>query len=530
MSRKSHTPSNPRSNALLRVVREAERFAAAGRMAEAENAAICALAMAPDDASALACFARVLASRGRFTDAADAFTSALSARPDDVQLLHGLAHAQAASGALDQAIATLRRRVAGKPDAAGWFDLGMMLDRNAECTGALDAARQVEALDPRHHAARFLGARALTGLGRIDEAACEYRKLTAVASEAARAWFGLADLKTTAFRDEDIRAMQRLAGDSRSGGAERLLAAFAAGLACEAQERHAEAMAHFQQANRLRRRTVRWDATAHRRYCEEVRRAFSAPWTSTPDGLGEQVIFIVGMPRSGTTLVEQVLAAHPDVVGASELPHLDTVIQEESRRRGQPFPRWTGAASASDWERLGRRYLQLTERWQDKRRFTDKLPENWPYVGAALAMLPGARVVGCERDLLETCWSCYKQLFAPHRVTWSYDFDELASYACDSRRLWSWWQQHEPVRCHTLVHENVLARPEQEIRALLAFCRLDFDPACLSWHTSARITRTASAAQVRQPLRRDTARRAAYGELLAPLQAALARAGSAVQT
>lgn len=430
-------------------------------------------------------------------------------------------------GTLDAAIATLRRRLATREDATGWFELGLVLDRDADCTGALNAARRALALAPRHHAARFLAARALTGLGRIDEVETEYRTLTNSTRDAARAWFGLADLKTVEFGDDDIATMQKLAGNRHVSDDDRLLAGFAAGLACEARERHAEAMDHFQQANHLRRKTTSWSAAAHRRYCEEVRRAFSAPLASAPAGLGEQVIFIVGMPRSGTTLVEQMLAAHPDVVGASELPYLDHVLQEESTRCSQPFPRWVGNASAVDWERMGRRYLQLTERWQGRRRFIDKLPENWPYAGAALAMLPDARIIGCERNLLETCWSCYKQLFAPQRVAWSSDFDELASYAHDSRTLWSWWQRCEPRRCRTLVHEKLLAQPESEIRELLAWCNLDFDPACLRPEVVCRVTRTASAAQVRQPLRRDTARRIRYGEVLAPLELALERASSA---
>jgi tetratricopeptide (TPR) repeat protein len=526
MTTKSRALPEPRTGALLRFVRDAERCLAAGRLAEAERAALCALAMAPDDTAALTCFARTQVRCGRPAEAVAAFSRLLSLRPDDATVLSELAQAQAATAALDEAIATQRRRVGVQPDAAGWFDLGLLLDRHAECEQALDAARHALTLAPQHHAARFLVARALTALGRIDEAEAEYRALTAVAGDAARAWFGLADLKTVAFGDADITTMDRLANNPRASDDERLLAGFAAGFACEAAGRFAEALAHFRQANDLRRKTTNWNAAAHRRYCADVRHAFSAPLASAPAGLGEQVIFIVGMPRSGTTLVEQMLAAHPDVVGASELPTLEQVLQEESVRRAQPFPRWVGSASSADWERLGRRYLQLTERWQGRRRFTDKLPENWPYVGAALAMLPGARVIGCERDLLETCWSCYKQLFAPHRVAWSYDMDELASYAQDSRRLWAWWQQREPSRCRTLVHENLLADPSREIRELLAFCGLGFDVACLAPHEATRITRTASAAQIRQPLRRDTARGTRYGDLLAPLETALARAAT----
>lgn len=527
MSTKSRAQPDARPGALLRLVRDAERFLSARQLNEAENAAVCALAMDPDDVPALVCFARVQALRGRFADAAGTFQLALAQRPDDADLLNELAQAQSSAGAMDEAIATLRRRAALKPDASAWFDLGMMLDRNADCAEALEAARRASALAPKRSAARFLVARALTGLGRIDEAAAEYRALTAIPGEAARAWFGLADLKTSSFSDEDLTALRTLANAPRGSDDDRMLAGFAAGVACETRGRYDEAVSHFQNANRLRRKTISWDAAAHRRHCEAVRQAFSEPAAAAPPGLGEQVIFIVGMPRSGTTLVEQMLAAHPDVVGSSELPHLAAVIQEESARRGQPFPRWVAAADAADWERMGRRYLQLTERWQTARRFTDKLPENWPYVGAIHAMLPGARVIGCERDLLETCWSCYKQLFAPQRVAYSYDMDELASYAHDSRRLWAWWQQSDPARCRTLVYESLLAEPEVQIRALLAFCDLEFDPACLSPHAAERVTRTASAAQVRQPLQRSTARRSRYGDLLEPLEAALGRASAA---
>lgn len=527
MATQSPAGNDTRATALRRLVRDAERQIAANDLTAAENTLLCALAMDADDAPALRAFARVQTRRGRPDEAVGALRRAAQRTPDDADLQRELAQALASSGALDAAIAVQRDAVTRKPDAVNWFELGLLLDRNADCAEALDAARQVHRIAPTHHVARLLIARALTGLGRIDEAAAEYRELTRLADVAARAWFGLADLKTVALDDTDIAAMEKLIAGPRSSDDDRLLLGFAAGFACETRGRHADAMAHFQRANRLRRKTVRWDAAAHQRYCLTLREAFAAPLASAPGDLGREVIFIVGLPRSGTTLVEQMLAAHPDVVGASELPHLESVIQEESARRGQAFPRWVPAATAADWERLGRRYLQLTQRWQTAARFTDKLPENWPYVGAALAMLPGARVIGCERDLTETTWSCYKQLFAPNRVAYSYDFDELAGYAYDCRRLWHWWQQRDPKRCSTLVYEELIADPEPEIRRLLDFCGLPFDAACLSAENAPRVTRTASAAQVRQPLQRATPRGDRYGDLFAPLQQALARADAA---
>ena len=158
-------------------------------------------------------------------------------------------------------------------------------------------------------------------------------------------------------------------------------------------------------------------------------------------------------------------------------------------------------------------------------RFTDKALENWLYLGAILRMLPGARVLGCERDPFETAWSCYKQLFAPGIFGWSYDFDSLAAYARDERRLWRHVQRLEPLRCLTVSHEALVADFEHQVREMLRFVGLDYEPACLEFHSARRETLSASAAQVRQPLNRATARRALYGRALDPLAEALARAG-----
>jgi Sulfotransferase family len=169
---------------------------------------------------------------------------------------------------------------------------------------------------------------------------------------------------------------------------------------------------------------------------------------------------------------------------------------------------------------MGEEYLARTVRWQSRRLFTDKLPQNWANVAAIHAKLPGARIIGCERD---AAWSCYKQLLAPARVAYSYDLDELSNYLADSRRHWHWFKHRTAQSCHTQVHEALIADTESELRALLEFCGLPFDPTCMRFHEAQRDIRTASAAQVRQPLRRDIARTARYAELFDPIRAALAR-------
>ncbi len=229
------------------------------------------------------------------------------------------------------------------------------------------------------------------------------------------------------------------------------------------------------------------------------------------------------MPRSGSTLVEHILATHPDVEGANEIPDLPQVIDDESRRRGQPFPQWVSAATATDWHRLGQDYLTRTARWRAQRpRFTDKNVINWPLLGAVRLMLPGAKIIHCHRDPVETCFSCYRQLFR-HGVHYSYDLDEMAEYYRDYQRLSAFWLTRHPQHVLDFPYETLVQQPERQIRRLLFFCGLPFDPACLAPHQTKReVLSTASAAQVREPIRVETAHSAPYQEWLQLLRERLA--------
>jgi hypothetical protein len=265
-----------------------------------------------------------------------------------------------------------------------------------------------------------------------------------------------------------------------------------------------------------------WHAAAFSAHVDEVVAAFgaSAGEAAEPD-LGREAIFIVGMPRSGSTLVEQILASHPRVEGGDELPDLMQVVREESARRSLPFPHWVATTAAADWSRLGRRYLALTARWRTRRpMFTDKNPYNWLLAGAALSMLPGARVIVTRRDPVETAWSCFQQLF-PEGPAFTYAFDDIAAFIAAHDVAVRRWTERFPGRVRVQSYERLVADPESEVRELLAFCGLAFDPACLQFHSSGRAVRSASAAQVREPLRADTARSARYGSLLDPLRRAL---------
>jgi hypothetical protein len=234
--------------------------------------------------------------------------------------------------------------------------------------------------------------------------------------------------------------------------------------------------------------------------------------SANPDGYTIEVM-------TGDTFA--LLAEANSKLKLSDFIPLGIVIQQESVRRGVPYPQWIGQASAGDWQRLGRDYLARTAHWRATRpRFTDKLPENWKHAGILRAMLPGATVIETRRDPLETAWSCFKQQFysQPHFAN---TLADLGAYLRGCERAMEAWRARDPAQIHLHRYEDLQVDPEAGVRALLAECGLDFDPACLQFHAAQRSVRTASAAQVRQPLQRDTARAAAYGALLDPLRSAL---------
>lgn len=469
------------------------------------------------------------ASRPHATETAAALREAHARNPRDAGIAARLGMALAGQGDAEGAAAAFARACELDPASAGhWYNLGRLLRGQARVEESLAPLARALALDPRLESAHFLRAEALMMLGRSAEAAAQYRALLAFAPASGLAWWGLANLKSERFEEADAAALRALQERPGLAPDERIAAAFAFAKALDDLDRPAEAYAAWLRANGLARPRFRWDAAGFGNWTHDLLQRFAQLRMEPVDpGLGREVIFVVGMPRSASTLTEQILAAHPQVEGGSELADLGAVLGEESRRRGQPFPAWVGAASAADWRRLGRRYLERTARWRATRpRFTDKMPSNWMLVGAIRAMLPGARIVDCRRDALETCWSCFRQIFwSVHG--YSYDFEDLADYRARYLAAMRQWQELPGAPIRSQGYEALLADPEGETRALLDACGLSFDPACLRFFEAGRSVRTASAAQVREPLRRDTARAPRYGALLDPLREALARHGAA---
>jgi tetratricopeptide (TPR) repeat protein len=508
-----------------RLVIRAQQWLDRGEVAFADRSLAEAAASAPDHPEIQRLRAVTLHLARRYDEAIVLLRRSLATRPEDPATWNNLGSALGETGDLEAALDAFRRSSEAAPElAVSWFNLGKASDALLKSAESEVAYSRALMIDPEHLPARVLRANVLKTLGRLDEAAAEFRKAIAQVPDSAEAWAGLVGMKAVPIGDDELAALERLHRRPDLRDHDRALIGFAYALALEARGRLAEAYEATAAANAARRKHVNWNADDARKVFESIGAAFAKPHASAEGDLGREVVFLVSLPRSGSTLAEQILAAHRDVQGAGELAILPEILREESRRRGVDFPAWIGEATAEDWTRLGRTYLDRTAHWRREHRVsTDQNLQNWQVVGAIRAMLPGARLIECRRDPIETLWSAWKHQFA-NDLPFTYDLDELAAYSRDYDRLMRTWHARYPGAIARHDYEALIAEPEARIRALLDAAGLDFDPSCLDFHEAERDVRTASAAQVRAPLARDTARADRYGSLFDPLREALARA------
>ncbi|EQD46851.1 TPR domain protein, partial [mine drainage metagenome] len=272
-------------------------------------------------------------------------------------------------------------------------------------------------------------ARIMAQTGRSDVAADEFRHVLQRDPRNADAWFGLSYLDDCYLKPIDGASIADVLSARSVDDPAREKLYFALAKAFEVQQDYERAFDYFRRANEFGRRRAPWNPERAHARVESIKRAFSELTMPTVTGdYGSEAIFIVSLPRSGSTLLEQILASHPDVEGANEIQSLALTIEAESRSRGLPFPGWVSEEGPQDWNRLGQEYLSRAEHWRHgKPRFTDKNLENWLIAGAALLMLPGTRVILLQRDFVETCLACYRQSFGNSRG-FTCDLEAMADY------------------------------------------------------------------------------------------------------
>ena len=505
-------PVVQRLQAAARAIRD-------GQAAQAERLLKEALSAAPNHPEALRLLGIHATRAGRPREGLAALRAALAQWPDDALLHTDLGSALRAAGDVEGGLASWRRACELQPDyATGWFNLGRNLQLRGDSGAAVDALERAAALAPEMWPAAVLLGDALVPLGRFEEAAARYRGVLAQQPSCGDAWRGLANIKTQPIAAAERAQLQALIAEAKAPDPDRIAMGHALGKALEDEGDYEAAFEAIAEANARQARATPWRAEVFHQEIEAVLDACRMLPRPKDPALGAEAIFIVGMPRSGSTLVEQVLAAHPQVEGASELFELDEVIRAESQRRRLGLMQWLRAATAADWQRLGREYLARTARWRrDKPRHTDKMPENWRYAGLLRAMLPGARIIDVRRDRVETGWSCFKQQFyvQPHFAN---TLADIAAYQRECERAMDAWRAQDPQRIRLQAYEALVAEPEAQIRGLLDFCGLPFDAACLDFQSATRSVRSASAAQVRQPLQAASARARHYGSRLDALR------------
>ena len=379
---------------------------------------------------------------------------------------------------------------------------------------AIRLMRQEEALEAYEHAARLkpdeVGLRISAGhlqktLGRRADSEASYKAALQVDPGRAEAYWSLADLKNYTFSDEEITAMQRLLTSDRRELTNEAQLHFALGRAFEQRQEYPQAFVHYDVGNALRRRNAPFDSAMFERRCARIRGFFDAAFFAARRGSGDPSpapIFIVGLPRSGSTLLEQILASHPQVEGTMELQNIVIIVGQfedmDPARNG--YPDTVVQASLAQLSALGRRYLEETALLRTGREhFTDKLPNNFSHIGLIHAILPNATIIDARRHPMDACFSTFKQHFAEGQ-TFSYDLTDLGRYYRCYLSLMDHWDAVLPGKVLHVQYEDVVRDPEANIRRLLAHCGLPFEPACLRFHETRRSVRTASAEQVRQPL------------------------------
>ncbi len=494
---------------------ERERFAAAaaalarGERHEAEGIFRELLRADEADVGALCGLAALALGAGRPRDAERLLRHALKQVAHLPLVWRGLAQALLDAGRHVEADAAIRRALKVDPDsAASWIIQGSVAAHRLQGEAAVAAFDRALALHPGQVRVLLSKGHVLKTLGRRAECEAVYRACLALEPNFGEAYCSLADLKNYRFADAEIAAMEALAAAERAPAPATADAAqleFALGRAYEQRGEWARSFRHYAAGNAARRRTLHFDAVAFEDKSRRVARCFDADFLKRHAGAGcpdPAPIFIVGLPRSGSTLVEQILASHPKVQGTMELPNLVTIVRELDHWGGgrDTYPECLGALPPAALAQLGMRYLDETRDLRGERaRFIDKMPNNFSHVGLLQLILPQATIIDVRRHPLDACLSAFKQYFAEGQ-SFSYDLEDLGRYYRSYLALMDHWDAILPGKVLCVSYERLVRDTESEVRRLLAHCGLPFDAATLRFHETRRSVRTASSEQVRQPI------------------------------
>ena len=454
----------------------------------------------PFDARAIRMLAELAGRLGRYKDAETLLRRALELAPAFTAARANLAIVLYRLNRPVDALAELDRLLAEEPDHPGHANLkAAALGRLGGFEAAITLYEGVLERAPDQPKVWMSYGHMLKTVGRQADGVAAYRRALRLRPDLGEAWWSLANLKTVRFDDTDIAAMEAALTRIDLTDEDRFHLDFALGKASEDRRAAARAFDHYATGNALRRTRIVYDADETRRFVDQVAAIATPAFFAARTGWGcasPDPIFVLGMPRAGSTLIEQILASHSEVEGTTELPDLPAIARQVT-----DYPPGLATLTAEEASAMGEEYLRraAVQRRTDRPFFVDKLPNNWAHVALIRLILPRATVIDARREPRACCFSNFKQHFARGQA-FSYSLTDMGRYYRDYVRLMAHMDAVQPARIHRVIHERLVADVEPEVRGLLAACGLAFEPACLTPHETDRAVRTASSEQVRQPI------------------------------
>ena len=481
------------------------------RLHDAEPILKARLKRNPFDVATIRMLAELAGRIGRFADAENLLRRAVELAPAFVPARSNLALVLYRQGRPEEAIAELDLLLDNDPEDIGAANLkAAAAGRIGDYADAVALYEQVLKSKPEQEKIWLSYGHVLKTVGRRDDSVAAYRKSVTLKPEYGEAFWSLANLKTLRISDDELAVMRAQLARDDIANEDRFHLDFAMGKALEDRKSWDESFAHYDAANRLRRSALDYDADENSAMIARRVEQMTPHFFTSRNGGHDAVdpIFILGMPRAGSTLIEQILSSHSCVEGTQELPDIGMISQrvagQAKEAHGGDYCQGLANLSASDRERIGAEYISRTRihRKSDKPYFIDKMPNNWQNVALIHLILPNAKIVDARRNPMDCCFSNFKQHFARGQSS-SYSLHDVGQYYADYVGYMQRVDTVLPGRVHRVIHESLIENPEREIGALLEYLGLPFEEACLQFWQNDRAVQTPSAEQVRRPINRD---------------------------
>ena len=488
-----------------RVATAAQAFAR-GQTEEAEKICRQVLREHPNEVDAMRLLASIANKLEQRDDAIILLERAVELKPKFAGAWADLAETYTESEKFGEALDAVQRVIKLQPNMPfGHMIRGSILGKKDDHEGAINAFKEALEIEPEHIGSNMGLGNTLKTIGRYDEAVKSYKKCIEAQPLFSEAYWSLANLKTYSFDDDEIKNMEKHVQSQDLTPASKAFFHIAIANAKEKQMKYGEAWYHFHTGNELRRTSEIYDSVTTQVTHDALIETFDEEFVNSTKGSGCQSdapIFILGLPRSGSTLIEQILASHSRVEGTRELPDISLLGRRltKSKPPGVKYP--DAVKHMTDEEKIeyGESYLETSKRYRtDKPRFIDKMPNNFAHIGFIKTILPNAKIINAKRHPLDSCVSSFKQLFYKGQ-SWSYDLFEIGEYYLEYERMMDHWHSLYPGEIYDIQYENIVNNQEDESRALIQYCGLDWEDSCLRFYENKRSVNTASSEQVRQPI------------------------------